>query len=235
MTVFGLVHGSWQAGWVWSRLIPELERLGHDSIAVDLPCDDPNAGAADYASTIVDALAGHSDDVVLVGHSLGGLSIPLVAERRPVAALVFLAAGIPRVGRSYVEQTHREGIRKQEVFDQLIHDEHGCTILPSDLALEVLYNDCEPKVARWAAGRLRYQAQKPMTEVTALTSWPSVHCAYVVCDGDRILNADWQRRAARERFATQPYELSGDHSPMLSAPQGLAQVLDDVWRRVGGA
>lgn len=228
MTVFGLVHGSWQGAWVWGPLIAELEARGHRGIAADMPAHDLDAGAAAYADTLVDALRDVDDEVVLVGHSLGGLSIPLVPERRPVKALAFLAAGIPRPGMSYSAQVAQEGIREQSAFNQTTKDEHGCTILPYDTALAVLYNACDPEVARWAAQKLRYQAQKPMTEVTPLSRWPDVTSAYIACHGDLIINSDWQVRASQERFGVEAYELFTDHSPMLSATQELADILVDI-------
>lgn len=228
MTVFGLVHGSWQGAWVWDPLIAELEERGHRAIAVDMPAHDVDAGASRYADTLVEALHGISDEVVLVGHSLGGLSIPLVPARRPVRALAFLAAGIPRPGSSYVAQVEQEGIREQSAFNQTTKDEHGCTILPYDTALKVLYNECDPQVARWAAEKLRYQAQKPMTEVTPLTQWPDVKCAYIACHGDLIINSQWQVRASQERFGVKAHELFTDHSPMLSATRDLADILLDI-------
>lgn len=230
MTVFGLVHGSWQGAWVWGPLIEELKARGHDGIAADMPAHDVDAGAERYAETLVDALDGITNDVVLVGHSLGGLSIPLVPERRPVKALVFLAAGIPKPGMSYSAQVQAEPIREQAAFDQTDRDEHGCTILRYDTALDVLYNACDPDVARWAADQLRYQAQKPMTEITPLTSWPDVPCEYIACHGDRIINAEWQVRAGPERFGKKALELFTDHSPMLSATSALADILVDIAR-----
>ncbi|MPZ73640.1 MAG: alpha/beta fold hydrolase [Nitriliruptorales bacterium] len=228
MTVFGLVHGSWQGAWVWGPLITELEHRGHRGIAVDMPAHDIQAGASQYADKLFDALRDVTDDVVLVGHSLGGLSIPLLPARRPVRALVFLAAGIPRPRMTYAAQVQQEGIREQSAFDQTAKDEHGCTILPYHTALDVLYNACKPEVAHWAADRLRYQAQKPMTEVTPLTRWPDVSCAYIACHGDRVINADWQVRAAQDRFGADPYEMFTDHSPMLSATEDLADILLEI-------
>src|SRR5215218_4055369 len=76
MTTFGLVHGAWHGAWCWEQLIPELERLGHRAVAMDLPCDDPSATYSSYADVIVDALVDEPDDVVLVAHSMGGLSMP---------------------------------------------------------------------------------------------------------------------------------------------------------------
>ena len=87
MTVFGLVHGAWHRGWHWHLLVAVLAARGYRSVAVDLPTEEPDAGAEEYAATVLDALAGE-DDVVLVGHSLGGLVASVVAQLRPVRALV---------------------------------------------------------------------------------------------------------------------------------------------------
>jgi pimeloyl-ACP methyl ester carboxylesterase len=95
VTTFGLVHGAWHGAWCWDLLVPELERRGHAAVAPDLPIDDALAGHAEYARAVVDALAGR-DDVVLVGHSMGTLVIPLVAAARPVRGMVFLC-GVPLV------------------------------------------------------------------------------------------------------------------------------------------
>src|SRR3982750_2666744 len=105
MTTFGLIHGAWHGAWCWDRLIPELERRGHRAVAVDLPCDDPSATTMGNARLVADALdaARSGEDVVVVGHSLGGIVAPVVPRLRPVRRVVFLAALIPRPGRSLGE------------------------------------------------------------------------------------------------------------------------------------
>src|SRR5579862_7807446 len=92
MTTFVLVHGAYHGAWCWERLTPELGRLGHHTIAVDLPCDDARAGYAEYTATVLAAMAAANmgDGAIVVGHSLGGFTIPLVAEKLRVARLVFL-------------------------------------------------------------------------------------------------------------------------------------------------
>ena len=87
MTTFALVHGAHYGAWCWELLQPELRKRGHESLAVDLPIEDPTLGASAYADVVIDAIGDRGDDVVLVGHSMGGLVIPVVAERRRVRRL----------------------------------------------------------------------------------------------------------------------------------------------------
>ena len=86
-----LIHGAYHGAWFWERFTPELEALGHRVRAVDLPVSTPGAGAAACADA-VEALMDGFESPVLIAHSMGGLVAPVVASRRPVSAIVFLAA-----------------------------------------------------------------------------------------------------------------------------------------------
>ena len=99
---FALVHGAWHGAWAWDALIPELEAHGHRVVAPDLPCEDVNAGAAEYARVVIDAGDG-SHDVIVVGHSLGGMSVPLV----PARMHVYLGAYVPQPGRALIDRGSR--------------------------------------------------------------------------------------------------------------------------------
>ena len=82
MSTFALVHGAWHGEWCWERLTPELEALGHRVITLDLPSDDESASFDDCADVICAALADvDGDDLIVVGHSLAGQIVPLVAAR----------------------------------------------------------------------------------------------------------------------------------------------------------
>ena len=98
---FALVHGAYQGAWCWDPLRKELERDGHSTSAVDLPCEDPNAGAERYADLVVKAVPKGPAGVVLVGHSLGGLTIPVAASMTPAVMTVYLCALVPVPGFSF--------------------------------------------------------------------------------------------------------------------------------------
>jgi pimeloyl-ACP methyl ester carboxylesterase len=228
MTTFALIHGSHHGAWCWELLVPELRARGHDAVAVDLPAEDPTAGISRCTDVVVDALVGKGDDVLVVGHSSGGLVVPVVAERRPVKRMIFLAAVIPEPGRSLAEQrTTDPGPKAAGV--KITHED-GTVSRPPDEARRVYYHDCTEEQIRWALPRLRRQSQAPTFERSPLRAWPNVPADYIVCAQDRALDPDWERAVARRRLGVVPLEIDASHSPFLSRPAELADLLVSTLR-----
>jgi pimeloyl-ACP methyl ester carboxylesterase len=99
MSTFVLIPGAGGNAEYWSLLVRELERRGHEAIAVDIPEQDPALGLPEYADIVVAAIDGR-DGVVLVAQSLGGFTAPMVATRVPVAMIVLVNAMIPLPGET---------------------------------------------------------------------------------------------------------------------------------------
>lgn len=225
----GLVHGSYHGAWCWDLLRPELERLGHRVITMDLPISDPALGAADYATVIADALD-PAGETLLVGHSMAGLIIPLVVERRPIRRLVFLAAFLPSPGRSANDQRATEPIdgRLPPTTAEWTDLGENVWMVGPNTATELFFHDAPAEVARWATARLRPQAYGVLGEVTPLVTWPDVESRYIVCRDDRATNPEWGRAAARERLGVEAIEIDGSHSPFLTRPAELAGLIDSL-------
>lgn len=228
MAVFALVHGAYHRGSSWQPLTAELEARGHRVVAPDLPIDDPAAGCDEYAAEVVRALRRSGDDLVVVGHAMGGLTAPLVAARRPVRLLVFLCALLPEPGRSFDQQVAVEPdiVSPYEAAVPATSHPDGSTSVPVERAVEMFYPDAPPSLARRAAAGLRRQFWRPAQEVTPLEEWPDVTSAYVLATADRVVSPRWARRAAQERLGVEAVELAGDHCPFLSRPDDLADVLE---------
>lgn len=187
-------------------------------VAMDLPIDDETAGAAEYAAVAVATLARVLDPVVIVGHSLGGVAVPLIAESRPTSRMVFISAVLPSPGKSLDEQR----LEEPEMLFPYVGENNG-------LNKDRFYNACSPEDAEWAFHQLRYQSRRPFQEITPLEKWPLVPSSYIVCTEDHAVNPAWGRQVARHRLGTDAIELIGsDHSPMLNRPAELARLLVDL-------
>lgn len=221
---FVLVHGAYHGAWCWDQLRAELEHGGHSSTAVDLPCDDPDAGAERYVDEILHVIPKQAGSVVMVGHSLAGLTLPIAASRTRTAMTIYLCAILPVPGLSFDSQRADMSTGFAPSIPAVDHAD-GSASWPEEGAVEVFFHDCPADVAIAAARRLRRQYWKVTQEVTPLREWPAAPAAYVLCTDDRMVSRAYAGRAARLQLGVDPIELPGGHSPFLSRPRELAQVL----------
>ena len=203
MASFSLVHGAWGGGWCWDLVRPELEARGHVVHTPDLPCEDVTAGVEEYAAAVPAA------DVV-VGWSLGGLTIPFVEADRHV----FLAALVAGAVGEW-EDVFVPGFGEARVRDEL-----GRSYYP-DLAAAAKELQIPPE-REFLTAKLRRQV--PYDAPPA----PVEHPAYVVCAQDAVIRPEWQRRVAHDVLGVEPLEFEAGHSPMLELPRELAALLDGL-------
>lgn len=235
MTTFVLVHGAQHGAWCWQRLLPELDALGHAAVAMDLPCDDPDAGVGDYAAAVLTAIddAGARDhDLVVVGHSLGSLTIPIVARRLPdsVRHLVFLCS-VPTGPGPAIDADLASMVTAEFAGAPRDIDELGRESVAPAAAAGVWFHDCAADDAAWAVQQLRPQSRRPLLEPTPLDRWPDVAVSVVLGRDERCVNMAWAVPAATARCnGVPPIVLDGGHSPFLARPADLAAVLDVIAR-----
>jgi pimeloyl-ACP methyl ester carboxylesterase len=205
VSTFVLIHGGGGTAWDWHLVSPGLREHGHDPVAVDLPNEDESAGWSDYADTVVQAIGDRSDFVV-VGHSLGGFTAPLVCARVPVELLVLVAGMIPSPGELFADWWTNAG-----------YEESGCE--------DVFYHDVPRALTAEARRRERGEHSKALQEPWPLEAWPDVPTRHLLCRDDRMFPAAWARRHARERLDLEADEIDGGHYIMLSRPRELAERL----------
>jgi pimeloyl-ACP methyl ester carboxylesterase len=227
MTTVCLVHGAWHGAWCWDLLAPQLTARGFAVVAPDLPASDPSAGALRYAEVVTDALHDVDDDVVLIGHSLGGKTIPLVAERRPVAHLVYLTGLPPVPGLTLYEAIEHHGVELSEGFISIDNGD-GTMSLPPEIPRPWFYGDVPDELARWAESMLRPQAALPMTERSPVLEGAGpggpVPTSFIACAEDRALAPAGVHRVAAA-YGAPVHDLPGSHSPFLSRPSALADLI----------
>jgi pimeloyl-ACP methyl ester carboxylesterase len=173
---------------------------------VDLPSEDPSAGWPAYADAVVEVV-GRRRPLIVVGHSLGGFTAPLVCARVPVDLLVLLAAMIPSPGERF-----------DEWWTNAAYEDSGRD--------DVFYHDVPPDLAAEARRRERDENAKALREPWPLDAWPQTETRYLLCRDDRMFTPAWARRHARERLGLQADEMDGGHYVTLSRPRELAERLD---------
>ncbi len=241
---FVLVHGGFHGAWCWSRTIPELERRGHAAIAIDLPGHgerrDERSTLADRSDAIVSVLRPGD---VLVGHSGGGYDVTLAANAAPelISHVVYLAAGLPVEGRTILEATggaSAENEGGEAEVSQLMSDETGMLrfIRPDDrgrmecvdfeAVRDFFYHDCDEGTARWAFDRLTPAPVEFLVETVSVPRfWEAdLPRSYLRCLQDRAKPHSMSFEVA-ERLGVVPLTIDSSHSPFLSRPGELAELL----------
>jgi pimeloyl-ACP methyl ester carboxylesterase len=89
MSSYVLIHGAFQGGWRWKKIIPLLEKEGHEVVAPDLPGHGKGKKPVNeitlkaYTDRVCQILDQQSEPVILAGHRMGGVVIRQAAEYRP--------------------------------------------------------------------------------------------------------------------------------------------------------
>jgi hypothetical protein len=200
-------------------VVPELERRGHQAVAVDLPCDDDRAGLVEYTDAVCSQLGDRRADLVLVAQSMAGFTAPLVCTRLPVGLMVLVAAMVPRPGEApkdwWAATGHEEAVRHQTELDGR---PPGDVEDPEALFL----HDLPPALAAESARHVRPQSSTPFEKPWPLPAWPDVPTRFLLCRDDRFFPAPFLRRVVTERLGIVPDEMDGGHLPALARPVELA-------------
>ncbi|WP_221327960.1 alpha/beta fold hydrolase [Actinoplanes sp. L3-i22] len=214
MTTYVLVPGFWLGGWAWEAVASPLKDQGHDVRPVSLDLD-PGTGVADHVDQLTGLLT-TLDDVVLVGHSYGGLIITAAADRVPsrVARLVYVDSGPMPDGMS---QADFDGSRPEPVDGMLpVPDEAP----PSATGFD------------WSVVRERGRPQPVATATDPVRhggAWRGIPRTGILCS--------FPETQLRELAATVPafglmagdgwtyHEIRTGHWPMFSEPAELARRL----------
>ena len=212
MATYVLIHGAGDVGWYWHLVETELRARGHEVVAPDLPCDDDAAGLPEYADTVIEAIDG-SRDVVVVAQSAGGFTAPLVCDRVVVDLIVLVAPMIPAPGDSPDSYWRTTGYEREERTSY-------------DDPIELFYQDVPRDLAIEALARGRSQSEARMAEPWPLERWPDVPTRVLICRDDRLFPPAFLRRIARERLGIDADEIEGGHTPALSRPKELAERLE---------
>jgi len=145
MSTFVLIHGGFCRGWVWAETAAALQEDGHRVQVVDLPSS--GTAAAELGDLQADVAAvrrtldGIGAEVVLVGHSGGGMVLAELADHPSVQHSVYLAALWPQKGQSAAEMLGGQ------LPSWMVARDNGTVGISDDLELvrQTLCGDIDPE------------------------------------------------------------------------------------------
>jgi pimeloyl-ACP methyl ester carboxylesterase len=228
---FVLVHGAWHGAWCWQRVARMLERNGHQVFAPTLtglcershlltPAVDLNTHISDVAN---DVKWKELKDIVLVGHSYGGMVISGVAEtmEQAIASFVMLDAFMPENDQSVIDlwpAPMREGL--------LAAERGGATTIPPRAAAHFKVNE---KDCAWVDAQCTPQPIKCFLQKLPLTGARERigRKTYIRAAGyeNPYFNAGLASARAKK---WRTYEVPCGHDVMLDMPERLTEILQDV-------
>ncbi|MEX1077589.1 MAG: alpha/beta hydrolase [Homoserinimonas sp.] len=209
MSTFALIHGGGSSAWDWHLVATGLQEAGHLAVPVDLPIEDAGAGLEEYARAVVDAV-GILEDVIVVGHSLGGFTAPLAADALQAEGLVYLAGMIPQPGETFEDWWANTGHDREAIDED--PDVSFFTGVPADLARE-------------ARNHERDQQGDWMSRPWPGARHPRIPTLAIVCRDDAFFPVSFMRRQVRERLWVEPVEIPGGHYAALSNPVDVTDAL----------
>ena len=237
-----LVHGSAHGSWCWQRITPLLQQQGHTVTPVDLPGnghdDTPLAQVTldTYAQHLCRILDAHDNPSILVGHSLGGLSISRAAELRPhkIAVLVYLTALLLEANDTFVPTQSANPDQVRQALETRpgwnIADDLTYVTYKPELAPHRFYNDCSPADTAWAQSMLVPQPVGPLISPLTITNanYGRVPRIYIECAQDNAVTPERAREMYTALPCAQIITMQTGHSPFLSAPNQLARHLNTL-------
>jgi len=236
VATFVLVHGGGHGGWCYQRVAPRLRAAGHDVYTPTLTGLGERSHLLrpdidlDFHIRDVDAVLRFEGlrDVILVGHSYGGMVITGVADRAPgrVGKLVYLDAATPKNGESLVDHAGPV-INNVRPYAQTIDGIE--LVLPPFPGAGRLYGVEDEADLAWMDDKLTLHPWKcfdqtlVLTNEDALAAIPQYH---VVCTS--TLATRERTRMERARAEGRLWDIDTGHDLMITEPEWVAHTLQQI-------
>lgn len=239
MSALVLIHGAWHGAWCWRRVLPGLRAAGHEAHAVTLTGVGerahllrPDLRLRDHIADVLGLIDAEElgDDLVLVGHSYGGLVMTGVADALLARGLkprhlVYVDAVTPHPGESWSSQHAPETVRAR--LEAAAQRPDGA-MPPPDAAVfgldgadrDWVNRRQTPQPAGVYQDRLDFDAARIAT----------LPRTFIDCTAPALPTIAVMRERVRREPGWQVVELATGHDPMISAPEALVTLLLDCAR-----
>jgi pimeloyl-ACP methyl ester carboxylesterase len=214
-----LVHGAFVDGSGWEGVYKALKKDGYDVTVVQ----HSTASLADDVAVTKRAIAAANGNVILVGHSYGGVVITEAGNDPKVAGLVYIAAFAPDKGESVTSVLANPA--PGAPVPPFLPPKDGFLSLDKSKFAASFAGDVNVELASFMANsQLPYGVAAAEGAVTE-PAWKAKPSWYLVATSDRMIPPDVQRRMAKRAGAT-IVEQNASHAVYVSQPQAVAALIE---------
>jgi pimeloyl-ACP methyl ester carboxylesterase len=229
-----LVHGAWQAPYVWDAVKADLINKGNKVIVVELPGHGSDNTATYtlnidvYRDKVIEAFSKVEGKVILVGHSMGGMVISAVAEKVPsrISKLVYIGAFLPANGQALTDLAYADPDSK--LGPLLIPSADKLTLdVKADSLSYLFINDGSEGVKQQVVNKYRAEPAIPFTSKVTLTNenFGAVSKVYIKTLQDVVISPGLQDRMIAAAGIKTVLTVNTSHSPFLSQPKAVSELL----------
>lgn len=227
-----LAHGAWSAAWAWKKMRPLFAKAGHafysptyTGLGERAHLSRPDIDLATHVQDVLNVIEFEDlKDVVLLGHSYGGMVATGVADKAPgrIARVIYIDAFAPRDGQSLFDLLGPKG--EAHMRAGAAKDGDGW-----QLPINPMPADTSPEDAAWATPRRRKQPIKTFEQKIKLESksTPPRHYIYALKSGPGDVFRQFGERA-RSEAGWKYYEIDASHNPHITCPDVLMKLLTDI-------
>ena len=230
---FVLVHGAWSDASAWKEVTPFLRAEGYNTIVVNLPGhgNDKTPFTSITLQSYVDAVKkeiGSNKNIILVGHSMAGMVISQVAEDMPksIRKVVYLSAYLPENGQSLLDLAKTDSESLVGKFLQIDQPSASAGIA-KEAAVEIFAADGSKSVKKQFSNGVQPDPLAPFATPVKLTdqNFGATEKVYIYTKNDHAIGYTKQLAMAKIGKVKTEYTLSSSHTPFLSMPEKVANIL----------
>ncbi|MCV9999435.1 alpha/beta hydrolase [Pararhizobium sp. YC-54] len=216
-----LVHGGFVDGSGWQGVYNILKKDGYDVSIVQ----NPTLSLANDVAVTKRAIAAAEGDVILVGHSYGGVVVSEVGTDPKVKGLVYIAAFAPDAGESIAKLIANppEGA----AVPPILPPQDGFLFLDKQKFAAAFAADVEPELASFMADSQVPWGVEALTGEVTVPAWKQKPSWYLVATEDHMIPVEAQRGMAKRAGAT-VVDQAGSHAVYVSQPQAVAKIIEDA-------
>jgi pimeloyl-ACP methyl ester carboxylesterase len=234
------VHGGFHGGWCWAKVAKILRSQGHDVFTPTLTglgervhLLSQSIGLDTHINDIVNVIRYEElHDVILVGHSYGGMVVGCVADQMAdrIQSIIYLDAFIPKNGQNmFADQIERARTELEELARE---KGDGWWVPPVNPKGKILGLTNEEEIS-WLSRCLTAHPLKTFTDIAKLDGNTNEIDKYYIYCTQKPHGSSFKKYADEARISPEwtLFEIDAHHDPMISVPEELCELIKKTNRR----